>query len=353
MKAQSASKAVSNGICAFCKAEVAKNKITQHLRFCKQRLADIAAQEAKSQETKERLFHILAEGRYNPQYWLHFEVPADGPLWLLDDFLKDMWIDDLDHLSSFTIGDTHYRYEYEDGFFPFSRVEETEAQETEEEEISEEEAEKELRELIDEVISRFGESYADFIGTSLDTEPLMDEWMAELKKPRSLYELIDFLKVELARIEKEDRAAWKEAQQVSPEERRKKYFIMHYRKLIVAKLLDDVEDRSLDVLLERVLKVGQKFFYIYDFGSSTYINLRVIGEREGIVHDEKDPVQLLARNTASAFSCVVCGKPATLVAVGYFTSSIEGSVYCTECADKHVEEGRTLPISNSPRTGVL
>jgi hypothetical protein len=65
MKTQPTSKPISNGICTFCNGEIAKNKMTQHLKFCKQRLASIASQEEKSQETKTRLFHILAEGRYN------------------------------------------------------------------------------------------------------------------------------------------------------------------------------------------------------------------------------------------------------------------------------------------------
>src|SRR5690349_13056559 len=101
MVAEKTHQTVSTGACKACGAEVAKNKMTQHLKFCKQRLADIAAQEAKSRKPKTRLLHILAEGKYNPQYWLHFEVPASEPLWILDRFLKKMWIEDLDHLSGF------------------------------------------------------------------------------------------------------------------------------------------------------------------------------------------------------------------------------------------------------------
>ena len=109
----------------------------------------------------------------------------------------------------------------------------------------------------------------------------------------------------------------------------------------------------MEVSLQRVLKVGQKFSWVYDFGSSTYINLRVIAEREGIVQNKKNPVQLLARNTAPTFRCVVCGKPGTTVAMGYYLGSIEDNVFCTKCANKQVEEGGMLPIINSPRAGVL
>ena len=348
METQSTPRPISKGTCVFCKAELAKNKMTQHLKFCKQRLATLATQEKQSQETKTRIFHILAEGQYNPQYWLHFEVPASASLWSLDDFLKDMWIDDLDHLSGFTINGTNYSTEYPDDFF-FSSEEE----ETEEEDLSEEEEEKALREVIDEVVSQFAERFASSLGIPFNSDPQTAEWVAEIKRPRSVDELIDFLKAERVRIKKEERSVWKDEQDISSETRRIRSLTLQYQKLIVEELLDEVEDRSMEVPLERVLKVGQKFSYIYDYGSSTYINLRVIGEREGIIQKKKEPVQLLAQNTASAFPCTVCGKPATTVAMGYFTDSIADSVFCTECANKQDEEGGMLPIINSPRVGVL
>jgi hypothetical protein len=350
MGTQPASRPISTGICAFCKAEIAKNKMTQHLKFCKQRFPSIAVEEEKSQETKTRLFQILAEGRYNPQYWLYFEVPASGSLWSVDGFLKDMWIDDLDHLSGFTINGTNYSNDYPDDYFLFDGEED---EDEEEEELSEEEREANVRKFIDETISEFMEMATLPRDASQGIDPFPTEWIAEIKKPRSVDELIDFLKEDRQRIEKEQRYVRSHDRELSPEESRKIYFRVRFQKIIVESILEAIEDCSMEVLLERVLKVGQKFSYIYDYGSSTYINLRVIAEREGIVQDEKEPVQLLAQNVASAFACIVCGKPATMVAMGYFTDSIAGSVYCTKCANKHVEEGRTLPIINSPRVGVL
>ena len=348
METQSTPRPLSQGTCVFCKTELAKNKMTQHLKFCKQRLATLATQEKQSQETKTRLFHILAEGQYNPQYWLHFEVPASESLWLLDRFLKDMWIDDLDHLSGFTINGTSYSTEYPDDFFFLS-----EEEEIEEEDLSEEEEEKELREVVDKIVSQFAERFASYLGIPFNSDPLTTEWVAEIKRPRSVVELIDFLKAERVRIRNEERSVWKDEQDISPETRYKRSLTLQYQKMIVEELLDEVEDRSMEVSLEHVLKVGQKFSYIYDYGSSTYINLRVIGEREGIIQEKKKPVQLLAQNTVPAFPCTVCGKPATTVAMGYFTDSIANSVFCTECAKKQDEEGGMLPIINSPRVGVL
>jgi hypothetical protein len=109
------------------------------------------------------------------------------------------------------------------------------------------------------------------------------------------------------------------------------------------------EDRSLYVPLQKVLKVGQKFSHEYDFGSTTYLNLKVMAEREGHVLNGDDPVTILARNVPPTIVCQVCGKPATRVASGgYF--NVEDEAYCDECARKKRVD--TLPIVNSSRVGV-
>jgi hypothetical protein len=365
METQSTQRTVSKGNCEFCKAELAKNKMTQHLKSCKQRLAAISAQEGTSETPKTRMFHILAEGQYNPQYWLHFELPADSALWAIDDFIKDMWIDDFDHLSGFTINGTNYSEANADDFFSYGEIVEEEeegevgkqkeesVEEEKEEELTEEEIMQEIRKFVDESIVSFTKGSPSYSGLSLQEGPLSPEWIVELKRPSTVDELIDFLKVEKVRIAKELKPSSKQDPSLPQEVRRARYYNLYYQKLIVEEILEEIEDRTMDVSLARVLKVGQKFSYIYDYGSSTYINLRVLGEREGIVQDQEEPVQLLARNSALTYSCTICGEPATKVAMGYFTSSIAESVFCTKCAKKHCDEGETLPIINSPRVGVL
>ena len=360
METQATHKPISTGICAFCKTELAKNKMTQHLKSCKERRATIAKQEEKAEAKKTRIFHILAEGQYNPQYWLHFEVPAYEDLWTVDNFLKDMWIDDTDHLSGFTINGTKYRDEVPDYFYAFNELESTKVEnvevteeEEEEKELSEEEIIQELKELIDTTLTKLTEEYTEYYGISLYEDADTAQLFEELKKPRLVDELIDFLKEARVRVDKE-RAAWrKQSMELPHAESSKRYHLWQVKKFLVDELLDLIEDRSLEVELGRVLKVGQKFSYIYDYGSSTYINLRVLGERDGVVLDEKDPVRLLARNAAPKFACKVCGERATMVVLGYYGESIADSVYCTKCVRKHVEEGQWLPITNSPRTGVL
>lgn len=57
---------------------------------------------------KARLFHIVVQGRYAPEYWMHLEVVANTKLKNLDSFLRDIWLECCGHLSAFTIGGRRY-----------------------------------------------------------------------------------------------------------------------------------------------------------------------------------------------------------------------------------------------------
>lgn len=99
---------VSYGKCFLCEGTFAKNVITRHLKTCPARQETIA-QEAQAGAGKPvRLFHLQAEGRYLPEYWLHFEMPANTLLEDLDQFLRDIWLECCDHLSAFIIRGVSY-----------------------------------------------------------------------------------------------------------------------------------------------------------------------------------------------------------------------------------------------------
>ena len=53
-------------------------------------------------------FHLLVEGRYLPEYWMHLLVTADISLKKLDTFLRDIWLECCGHLSAYTIEDKTY-----------------------------------------------------------------------------------------------------------------------------------------------------------------------------------------------------------------------------------------------------
>ncbi len=96
MAKKAATRETSKGICDFCKGEFDKSKMTQHLKYCKQRIASMET--TKSQEPeKTKLFHLVVEGRDLPMYWMHLEMPADATLAELDGFLRDTWLECCDH----------------------------------------------------------------------------------------------------------------------------------------------------------------------------------------------------------------------------------------------------------------
>src|SRR5690606_37684951 len=72
-------------------------------------------------------FHIVAEGRDWPAYWLHVAVPTDAPLYALDRFLRDIWLECCGHLSSFVINGVKYTSFEDDGNGPYAETRSMEA----------------------------------------------------------------------------------------------------------------------------------------------------------------------------------------------------------------------------------
>ncbi len=133
-------KVISKGICNFCETEVDKSKMSQHLKYCKQRKAAIADEQAKAATNKDaqktKLLHIVVEGRYNPQYWMHLELPEQDTFDDLDQFLRDIWLECCGHLSAFRVGNISYSSQTEDmmwGMSPFVEGEEEDEEDVEEE----------------------------------------------------------------------------------------------------------------------------------------------------------------------------------------------------------------------------
>jgi hypothetical protein len=324
---KAATKEVSKGICSFCKGEFEKAKMTQHLKYCKQRAAEIAAEAESATETqkkKTKLFHMVVEGRYNPEYWMHLEMPASDALADLDGFLRDIWLECCGHLSEFTIGGTSYSTEPEDYFF-LGGTETVEEEEEEEEELN-----------VDELLDSFPPEYLNMLPQNI---------LSELRKFQSVDDMIAYLQGALKSIPKGGHPH-------TPEEWNE-YRSRYFHQQILEALLEMVEDRSLDVPLEKVLKVGQKFSYEYDFGSTTDLTLKVVSEREGFVEDmDEDNIEVIARNIQPVMLCKVCGKPAKVVVSGYF--DVEENAYCSKkCVKKSGEDtDMLLPVVNSPRVGV-
>jgi predicted RNA-binding Zn-ribbon protein involved in translation (DUF1610 family) len=109
------------------------------------------------------------------------------------------------------------------------------------------------------------------------------------------------------------------------------------------------KDKSMNYLLEKVLKPGKEFSYEYDFGSPTYLELKVVNERE--IEDSDRSINILARNEQPVVNCDSCGKIATYIC-RQCSNSGEGWV-CEDCAPDHeCGEEILLPVVNSPRVGL-
>ena len=214
--AEKRSRRSSRGICELCGAELGKAAAARHLRSCLQNAP--ASKKAK----KARLLHLVIEGRYLPEFWLHVEADAKAPLAKLDRFLREIWLECCGHLSQFTVG-----------------------------------------------------------------------------------------------------------------ERR---FVSHPT--------DD--DEGMNSKIGSVLTPGTKALHEYDFGTTTELTIRIVGDREAPVDE---PVRLLARNILPEFRCHVCQKEATEVCTECMWEA--DPLLCDDCAADHEHDDEMfLPVVNSPRIGM-
>lgn len=100
-----------------------------------------------------------------------------------------------------------------------------------------------------------------------------------------------------------------------------------------------------------VLRPGMELLHEYDFGTTTKLLVKVLGEYEGPMEKGK-PVQLLSRNDEPEIPCDECGK-APAVEICTECQWKEGGWLCQACAENHeCDEDMRLPVVNSPRTGV-
>ena len=215
----------SQGTCGFCNATFNKAAMSRHLASCKQRNVESETSPAKRKSQKTKILHLVVEGRYSPEYWMHLSAPAHATLADLDHFLRDIWLECCGHLSAFTIEGTIYS-----------------------------------------------------------------------QSPMGEYDEKDML-----------------------------------------------------VDLGDLLGAPMKFYYEYDFGTTTDLTLKVVSERVGVATDES--IQLLARNEAPLIKCMECEEAASQVCSQCVYSG-EGWL-CDKCADEHgCGEEMFLPVVNSPRVGM-
>jgi hypothetical protein len=360
MAKQTEQREVSQGICRFCQQEFAKGKMTQHLKSCKARFASTAEQEGHEQ----RLLHLFVEGKYRPDYWMHLEVPAELTLADLDDFLRAIWLECCGHLSEFEIGGVSYSaYEEDDWGMNFGGLKLVGNDEDEEDDEEE------------------------------DEMPDMEEMAAEMSKQLSAEFQTDLKDVPVEEIEKKLEQMFASnmppGMSAATMPALRPLLGVMATSLQQGTLAQDLEDAEmededeggLDAELGDVLEVGEKFSYVYDFGSSSTLSLRVIAEREGVLPDDEDEdldedeleededldklddeefeededeiaLVVMARNEPPALKCHICGQPATRVPSASEYDSLAEGALCDAHAKESEYPDELLPIVNSPRTGI-
>ena len=101
----------TKGVCQLCQGVVSKAGVTRHLTKCIAAHEGAGTAASKQPPKTVRLLHLLVEGQYNTEYWLHVEMPATATLRDLDQFLRDIWLECCNHLSAFKIGGTQFSVE--------------------------------------------------------------------------------------------------------------------------------------------------------------------------------------------------------------------------------------------------
>lgn len=92
----------TKGICLLCKSVHGKTGMARHLRTC---ISERLREEANEQGGEARpCFLIQVSGRYAKDYWMYLQVSRLTTLKVLDNFLRDIWLECCGHLSAFRYG---------------------------------------------------------------------------------------------------------------------------------------------------------------------------------------------------------------------------------------------------------
>jgi hypothetical protein len=106
------------------------------------------------------------------------------------------------------------------------------------------------------------------------------------------------------------------------------------------------DPRGMGIPIGRVVSPGSVFHHLYDFGSSTELRLRVLGQRSG--PPLREGLRLLAHNLPPFFACQRCGKPSERVC----SECGDDGWLCERCAATHpCGKEALLRVVNSPRVG--
>lgn len=102
-----------------------------------------------------------------------------------------------------------------------------------------------------------------------------------------------------------------------------------------------------------IFETGLVLRHLYDFGTTSETDIKVMGFREGKA-TTKNPIALLARNRMPEAICQECGQPARWMCIECLYGEEKTGHLCDEHVEGHPHDnyGEPMPLFNSPRTGM-
>jgi hypothetical protein len=104
---------------------------------------------------------------------------------------------------------------------------------------------------------------------------------------------------------------------------------------------------------DAVFEDGLVLRHLYDFGTTSETDIKVVGSRRGKA-TTRHPIALLARNRMPEALCIECGQPAEWICIECLYEEESSGYLCDEHAEEHPHDdyGEPMPVYNSPRVGM-
>jgi len=102
---------------------------------------------------------------------------------------------------------------------------------------------------------------------------------------------------------------------------------------------------------DNIFAPGVQLTHIYDFGTSSETQVKVVGVRAGQPVTTR-AITLMARNEMPGEVCVECQKPAQWLCLECLYEDDDWRTFCDEHLNHDHEEYEPMPLVNSPRMGM-
>lgn len=104
---------------------------------------------------------------------------------------------------------------------------------------------------------------------------------------------------------------------------------------------------------DSIFEPGVTLRHLYDFGTTSETDVKVMGFREGKA-TSKHAIALLARNQTPPAVCQECGQEAKWLCIECMYDENQTGHLCDEHVEEHPHQnyGEPMPLFNSPRTGM-